>query len=308
MYNKQKVIDIALAEVEYLEKETNAQLDDPTANAGDENYTKYARDLAKYPFFNGSKTGKAWCAVFVCWAFVEAYGVAAARKLLCLPASAENNYAAGCRYARNYFKSKGRLFDNPEPCDQVFFWPKDRSDPNAVQHTGLVVAVDDTYVHTVEGNTSGESGVVYNGGGVFRKKYKLGYSRFAGFGRPDWSMDEVKDTVVKATVRKGDKGAGVKELQELLNLDKRYGGLTVDGIFGSGTLASVRAFQADHGLTPDGVVGKMTWAALETLKAQQTRPVDPTVPPEVWQDMNIEEKVESLNERLRAVEGGESIG
>lgn len=45
MYDRQKVITIALAEVGYLEKASNAQLDDKTANAGKKNFTKYARDM-----------------------------------------------------------------------------------------------------------------------------------------------------------------------------------------------------------------------------------------------------------------------
>ena len=39
-YDRQKVISIALAEVGYLEKASNADLDDKTANAGNKNYTK----------------------------------------------------------------------------------------------------------------------------------------------------------------------------------------------------------------------------------------------------------------------------
>ena len=39
------VVKIALAEVGYKEKASNSQLDNPTANAGSNNYTKYARDL-----------------------------------------------------------------------------------------------------------------------------------------------------------------------------------------------------------------------------------------------------------------------
>lgn len=45
MYDRQKVIAIALAEVGYLEKASNEQLDDKTANAGKKNFTKYARDM-----------------------------------------------------------------------------------------------------------------------------------------------------------------------------------------------------------------------------------------------------------------------
>lgn len=72
--------------------------------------------------------------------------------------------------------------------------------------------------------------------------------------------DEIE--VALPTLRKGAEGAAVKTLQELLNTDPRYAGLAVDGIFGSGTKAAVRAFQHDHGLNPDGIVGPLTWAAL----------------------------------------------
>ncbi len=187
-YDPQRVIDVALNEVGYKEKATNAQLDDPDANPGSRNYTKYARDLAKLPWFNGSKTGVAWCGVFVAWCFVVAYGEDAARALLCQP-SAKNNCGAGCKYARNYFKRKGRLMDAPEPGDVIFFWAKDGK---SVQHMGLVYAVDDKNVYTVEGNTSGGSGVDANGAGspgggmVCRKSYRLDYGRIAGYGRPDW--------------------------------------------------------------------------------------------------------------------------
>ena len=41
----EKLLLTAQAEINYLEKKTNSQLDDKTANAGDNNFTKYARDL-----------------------------------------------------------------------------------------------------------------------------------------------------------------------------------------------------------------------------------------------------------------------
>ena len=40
-----KLIQIANAEVGYLEKSSNSQLDSKTANAGTANYTKYWRDI-----------------------------------------------------------------------------------------------------------------------------------------------------------------------------------------------------------------------------------------------------------------------
>ena len=70
-----KVLKIAEAEVGYLEKASNSQLDSKTANAGSANYTKYARDLDNISgFYNGKKNGYPWCDVFIDWCFVQAYG------------------------------------------------------------------------------------------------------------------------------------------------------------------------------------------------------------------------------------------
>ena len=285
-YDKQKVIDIALAEVGYLEKATYDQLDDPTANAGKLNYTKYARDLAKYPFYNGSKKGVAWCDVFVDWCFVQAYGLEAALALTNQPTNAEKNYGAGCRYSRDYFYSKGRLFDKPEPGDQIFFYSKDKK---SISHTGLVYKVDSNKVYTVEGNTSGASGVISNGGGVCKKSYSLTYSRLAGFGRPKWDTEtpvvapaekpkqdnaSKAETAEKAenkpesvvlemnTLRINSKGTQVKVLQWLLNHTTDFTCGTIDGHFGTKTLTAVRQFQEANGLEVDGVVGKNTWKKL----------------------------------------------
>lgn len=63
------------------------------------------------------------------------------------------------------------------------------------------------------------------------------------------------------TQRKGSKGTQVKVLQWLLSLNG-YNVGTVDGIFGSKTLAAVKAYQQAKGLSVDGVVGKNTWKTL----------------------------------------------
>ena len=273
-FDRQKVIDIALGEVGYLEKKSNSQLDDPTANAGDKNYTKYARDLAVYPFYNGSKTAAHWCDVFVDWCFVQAYGVDNALSLTCQPTDASRNYGAGCKWSRSYFKNKGKLHDSdPQPGDQIFFYSKDKS---SISHTGLVYKVDNTKVYTVEGNTSGASGVVSNGGGVAKKSYSLTYARIAGYGRPDYGGEAVVtdrapsapatsggDTVVieLSVLKKGSKGEQVKTLQRLLTA-LGYPCGVVDGSFGNNTLAGVQAFQKAEKLTVDGSVGPATWTAL----------------------------------------------
>ena len=184
-YDPNKVIQIALNEVGYLEKKSASNLDDKVANAGSSNYTKYARDLDALGFYNGKKNGYAWCDVFVDWCFVEAYGLEAAAMLTC-QTPGKSNCGAGCKYSRQYYKNKKQLFDTPMPGDQIFFYPANNIGGSEIQHTGLVYAVDDTYVYTVEGNTSGANGVVANGGGVCKKKYKRTYNRLAGFGRPNY--------------------------------------------------------------------------------------------------------------------------
>lgn len=57
------------------------------------------------------------------------------------------------------------------------------------------------------------------------------------------------------TIRLGERGDDTRAVQFKL-------GITRDGIYGSQTLAAVKAFQQRKGLTADGVVGPNTWAAL----------------------------------------------
>jgi len=238
MYDKQRVIDIALAEVGYLEKASVALLEQKTANAGGGNYTKYSRDLAEVSFFNGRKQGVQWCAVFVAWCFFQAYGKAAALSLLNQPKVSANNAGAGCRHAMNYFKAKGRFFaGEPQAGDVIFFYSADRA---SIAHMGLVYKREGQRVYTVEGNTSGGSGVVSNGGGVWQKSYSLDYGRIVGYGRPDFGeapaykgQETVKMEALydEYTVEKGD--SLWKIAKNLLGSGKRYTEIqTLNGLTG----------------------------------------------------------------------------
>ena len=71
-----KLIQTADNEVGYLEKSSDSQLDDKTANAGMNNYTKYWRDI------KNEYQGQPWCAVFVTWCFTKTFGVDKAHQLL----------------------------------------------------------------------------------------------------------------------------------------------------------------------------------------------------------------------------------
>ena len=71
-------------------------------------------------------------------------------------------------------------------------------------------------------------------------------------------------------LRRGSSGPYVVVVQTELNrIAQNYPAIpklaNVDGIYGSRTEASVRAFQQIFGLAPDGIVGKATWYALVRL-------------------------------------------
>lgn len=268
-FDKQKVIDIALAEAGYLEKTSNSQLDSKTANAGSGNWTKYARDLDNIPgFYNGRKNGYPWCDCFVDWCFVQAFGVEAAKKLLCQP-----NYSAGagCTYSAMYYRNKGQFYNRPEVCDQIFFG-------NAAEstHTGIVYAVDGSRVYTIEGNTSGASGVVPNGGGVCKKSYPLGSSWIYGYGRPayDDTATQTNTGTITNTKPATQVVTGlidtVKEVQYWLN-NNYSAGLIPDGLYGRLTKkALVKALQKTLGVDADGEYGPITNRAVKVVRKGST--------------------------------------
>ncbi len=268
----EKVIQIARAELGYREKRSNSSLDDKTANVGSANWTKYARDLdAMTDFYNGPKNGYAWCDVFVDWCFYKAFGAKTAKKLLCQPAKSAG---AGCTYSLAYYLQKGQFTRSPQPGDQIFFGSVGNS-----SHTGLVVSVDGSRVHTIEGNTSD---------GVFERSYALGASNIAGYGRPDWSLvGDVSDPDTGGSVTPGvDPYGGVPTVQsactvelpeiyagcvgeavraaQLLLIGRGYscGPDEADGEFGANTKAAVLRYQRDRGLEDDGVLGQDTWGRL----------------------------------------------
>ncbi len=77
------------------------------------------------------------------------------------------------------------------------------------------------------------------------------------------------------TVRKGDTGKEVKQVQTALQIG-------VDGIFGNLTDISVRKFQDHNDLDIDGIVGPLTW---EALKIDEVKEEEPT-PPNTTTDSN----------------------
>ena len=232
MTSANDVIKVANAEIGYLEKKTNSQLDDKIANAGSGNFTKYARDLdAIANFYNGKKNGYAWCDVFVDWCFVKAFGVDKAKSLLCQPSG---SLGAGCTYSARYYKNNGQFYSSPKIGDQIFFG----SGLSDCTHTGLVYKIDGSKVYTIEGNTSGASGVVANGGGVCAKSYSLTYSKIVGYGRPKYDKESPAPA---STSNTSSNKQIVKDLQSTLNSSYKCG-LVIDGIIGTKTKAALKKY------------------------------------------------------------------
>ena len=253
-YYASTIIALAQNEIGYLEKASNSQLDSKTANAGYNNFTKYARDLDNIPgFFNGPKNGYPWCTSFYCWLFVKSFGVEQARKMLYLPV---NSLAAGCDYALGYYKKNGAFYYAPKAGDQIFF----SSSRGGVAHTGLVEKVTTSTVYTIEGNTSTSAGVIANGGGVCRKSYSIGYSRIIGYGRPKYDAESTP------VVQPSNRILTVADIQSWLNKDYAAR-LVVDNDFGTLTKkAIVKAVQKNIGTSADGVFGVLSKAAWKNIK------------------------------------------
>lgn len=208
-----KVIAIAAAEIGYKEKSSNAQLNSKTANTGNANYTKYARDFdQKYPnWYNGKKNGFDWCDMFVDWCFITAFGYEKALKLLCQP---ERSAGAGCTYSAVYYKAKGQFFThNPKPGDQIFFG----TSLSNCTHTGIVERVDKSYVYTIEGNTSDQ---------VARRTYALNNSSIVGYGRPKYDTESEAATTKESNTPVASTGYTVytvKSGDTLSDIAAKYG-------------------------------------------------------------------------------------
>jgi len=170
---KDRIIDLLIGEVGYLEKASDADLYAKKANPGSANYTKYGSEMHSLQPRNMDFPAP-WCATLMSWAFVQVLGLDGAKRALC------GDIDDYCPALVGQFKKSGRWFDAPEVGDLVFFGQ------GGGEHVGLVYQISAGMIRTIEGNTSSGSGVVSNGGGVWSKSYTIGYSRIAGYGRPKY--------------------------------------------------------------------------------------------------------------------------
>lgn len=263
----EKVILIAKNEEGYLEKKSNNQLDDKTANAGSTNYTKYWRDIK--PDYQGQP----WCAAFISWCFMKAFGLDNAKKLL-------------KHWPYVYCPTLGKLFTrnaNPKIGDVVIFYHN-----GMFTHTGLVTAVIGDRFYTIEGNTSGASGIIANGGGVCAKSYLNSQMPGTKFCTPDYSIvsnavnkpsdiNKIPSNTIQTgekymfnpeTVKAGDKNTSVLLLQEILRArgfkGKNGKALKLTWTADANTIYALKAYQESRKevLEVDGICGSKTWKDL----------------------------------------------
>ncbi len=261
------IVNIALAEVGYREKASNSALEDKTANAGTANWTKYARDLANAGYYNGNKNGYAWCDVFVDWCFFKAYGKTEGQRIQCQTGP----LGAGCIYSAQYYQQQGRYDKNPKLGDQVFFLYG-----GSIGHTGIVVAVTDSTITTVEGNSSDQ---------VKKNTYSRNSGYIAGYGHPKYdgtesaplavpdpgTESETSESTVSVSLKQlsnGSEGMQVKTIQRIICASGIDPDIEIDGEFGPITKGGVILLQKqlfpDQASEWDGVVGPKTWSAALT--------------------------------------------
>lgn len=149
---------------------------------------------------------------------------------------------------------------------------------------GLVCAVykrkESKMSHAGMSMGDGSGGVIHCSTIVKRGNVNTDRPAWTHWGIPKglYSTDELRKAGVDVadntpTLRRGNKGEAVEELQALLNAKFGFD-LEIDGDFGKATETAVKEFQKQHGLTADGVVGKKTWAALGVSPEIVNPPVD----------------------------------
>ena len=125
------------------------------------------------------------CADWITWIFQVALGKERAKQLL------KHYPYVYCPTMKSLFK----LYANPKVGDIVIFWRN-----GVFAHTGLVIAVDGDKFTTIEGNTSGASGIIANGGGVCQKTYYNSKMIGTKFCRPAYSSTTITSDTNKVVV------------------------------------------------------------------------------------------------------------
>ena len=207
-------------------------------------------------FYGTEQYGVAWCAVFVSWCLAQA-GITGIK-----------TDGAGC-FAREY-QTQGKWYESeytsssttPKAGDIVTFtWNYAgryyNQDRYYSDHVGIVYAVDNTYIYTVEGNAG-------NSNDTSTVKLKA-YNRTSGCINGYFRLNTGSE-VDEMNFKKGDKSDGVLALKALIQQAYNLGIIknTCDNTnsFGGGTYKAVLEVQKKFKLEQDGIAGTKTITAL----------------------------------------------
>ena len=238
---KQKLVDWALSQIGRRESSGN--------------HNPYAQGRTEA--YGWDVQGQPWCDVFVDAGFIECFGLELAAALTYQP---KGGFSALCSASAQFYKDGGAWYGSPQVGDQAFF-----NVSGGINHTGIVAAVSDGLVTSVEGNSSDM---------VRRNVYSLGSAYIAGYGRPNWALleegaaDAAKEkrctvTLTLPVVEYGAAGDYVRLMQQrLIARDYSCGRWGADGEYGPDTKKALVRFQRDRDLPPDAVCGQRSWQAL----------------------------------------------
>ena len=243
---KEKVVSVARAEVGYHE--------------GANNWTKYADDHDIIRLYGSSKQNLAWCGTFANWVYMKAFGYSIGSRLT-------YGGSAACNNAAQLYKNHGAFTRTPQLADQAFYYIS-----GGINHTGIVVDIQDRAFYAVEGNYSDKVSLV---------RHNIYGSDVAGFGRPNWKLVQENDltdgketvsaekpdklnledhSLILPVLRYGSKGVAVTLWQTLLTM-RNFPCGEIDGDFGALTQAATFRLQEWSKISVDGVVGNESWTA-----------------------------------------------
>lgn len=196
--NVTDLLAVALSQLGYMESDSIADLSGTVG--GSDNYTEFNYNMGDFGVGYGSDRYD-WCASFVSYCLLQsratsqssisdwcrnhvadkdsgkydpAYADYIWREVGCQK-WADNLISAG--YYQSAAANGGEYI--PQSGDLIFFrWSPDKQ----IGHIGIVVYCDGERVYTVEGNTSGGTTMVANGGAVYFKNYELDYPCIDGYG------------------------------------------------------------------------------------------------------------------------------
>lgn len=215
------------------------------------NQTKYATqydyDTRLYGF---DMNGLPWCAYFVSWAFIQAFGYEIGSAMLYQFAGCSG---ASCSAAASYFRARNAFHHStPSPGDIIYFYYD-----GDINHTGIVESVSGSRVITIEGNSSDS---------VSRNNYSLSDSIIAGYGTPCWKY--AANVNLTNNTQQSDQSCDsdyISQTPTEMSKPIFMSSIDVDSEFGMHTKESVMSFQSTHDLDIDGEVGEMTMTKILEL-------------------------------------------